>query len=113
MAGGVINPNMVANAYGSTQKIGGASDLVKDVIGKADSSAEGGVSFSDLLKSNVKDSIDTIKAGEKMSSQAVTGKAELTDVVQAITSAELTLQTVVAVRDRMISAYQEIMRMPI
>jgi len=48
-----------------------------------------------------------------MSAQAVTGEADLTDVVAAITSAELTLQTVVAVRDRLISAYQEIMRMPI
>ena len=48
-----------------------------------------------------------------MSAMAVTGEADITDVVQAVTSAELTLQTVVAVRDRMISAYQEIMRMPI
>ena len=51
--------------------------------------------------------------GEKLSAQSVAGKAELTDVVTAVTSAELTLQTVVAVRDRVISAYQEIMRMPI
>ncbi len=35
------------------------------------------------------------------------------DVVQAVSNAELTLQTVVAVRDRVVNAYQEIMRMPI
>jgi flagellar hook-basal body complex protein FliE len=48
-----------------------------------------------------------------MSAKAVTGEADLTDVVTAVTNAELTLQTVVSVRDRLISAYQEIMRMPI
>ena len=54
-----------------------------------------------------------MKSGEDMAAKAVTGEADLTDVVQAISSAELTLQTVVSVRDRMISAYQDIMRMPI
>ena len=37
----------------------------------------------------------------------------LQDVVEAVTEAELSLQKVTAVRDRVISAYQEIMRMPI
>jgi flagellar hook-basal body complex protein FliE len=71
------------------------------------------VSFGDLVETAAKDSIDTLKEGEKMSANAVTGNATLTDVVEAVTAAELTLQTVVAVRDRMLSAYQEIMRMPI
>jgi flagellar hook-basal body complex protein FliE len=48
-----------------------------------------------------------------MSAKAVTGEADIVDVVQAVGNAEITLQTVVAVRDRVISAYQEIMRMPI
>lgn len=54
-----------------------------------------------------------MKAGEKASAQAVTGEASLTDVVEAVTDAEMTLQTVVAIRDRMLNAYQEIMRMPV
>jgi flagellar hook-basal body complex protein FliE len=40
-------------------------------------------------------------------------KAELVDVVTAVTQAEITLETVTAVRDKVISAYQDIMRMPI
>lgn len=75
--------------------------------------AQDKVSFGDLVEVAAKDSIDTLKEGEKMSANAVTGNATLTDVVEAVTAAELTLQTVVAVRDRMLSAYQEIMRMPI
>jgi flagellar hook-basal body complex protein FliE len=45
--------------------------------------------------------------------QQAAGKAELMDVVTAISSAEASLDTVMAVRDQVISAYQEIMRMPI
>ena len=69
-------------------------------------------SFGDLIEKAAHDSVDVMKAGEKASAQAITGEATLTDVVEAVTSAEMTLQTVVAVRDRMLSAYQEIMRMP-
>jgi flagellar hook-basal body complex protein FliE len=41
------------------------------------------------------------------------GKAELVDVVTAVANAETTLETVISLRDRVITAYQEIMRMPI
>jgi flagellar hook-basal body complex protein FliE len=45
--------------------------------------------------------------------QAAAGKGDLVDVVTAITESEAALETLVAVRDRMIAAYEEIMRMPI
>ncbi|HEY8189549.1 MAG TPA: flagellar hook-basal body complex protein FliE, partial [Micavibrio sp.] len=64
-------------------------------------------------KKTALEAVETLHGGEKASAQAVMGTANLTDVVQAVTAAELTLQTVVAVRDRMLTAYQEIMRMPI
>jgi len=73
----------------------------------------GSADFSNLVKDALDTATSTMARGEKLSAQSVAGKAELTDVVTAVTSAELTLQTVVAVRDRVISAYQEIMRMPI
>ncbi|MCB1556314.1 MAG: flagellar hook-basal body complex protein FliE [Alphaproteobacteria bacterium] len=71
------------------------------------------MSFGDMVKKVAKDSIAVMRGGEKTSAQAVLGKADLTDVVEAVTQAELTLQTVMAVRDRLLNAYQEIMRMPI
>jgi flagellar hook-basal body complex protein FliE len=43
----------------------------------------------------------------------VQGKADLVDVVTAVSSAEASLETVMAIRDQVINAYQEIMRMPI
>ena len=54
-----------------------------------------------------------LRAGEAKAVEALTGQASLQDVVEAVTEAELSLQKMTAVRDRVISAYQEIMRMPI
>ena len=45
--------------------------------------------------------------------QARAGGGKITDVVTAVSSAEQSLSTVMAIRDQVISAYQEIMRMPI
>jgi flagellar hook-basal body complex protein FliE len=44
---------------------------------------------------------------------AAMGKGDLVDVVTAVAAAEATMETVIAVRDEVIKAYQEIMRMPI
>ncbi len=115
-----INPSAAVNAYANSQGITGPSAKVTEISGAikdvGQSDANFGtreISFADLMKQSVKDSVETMKAGETMSAKAVTGEADLTDVVQAVTSAELTLQTVTAVRDKVISAYQDIMRMPI
>ena len=72
-----------------------------------------GSSFSDFLSGAVKDSINTIRQGEQAASAQVQGKANLVDVVQQVNSAELTLDTVVAVRDKVVAAYQSILNMPI
>jgi len=99
----ISNPAAAANAYANMAKVA------------TDAPVEGakGPSFMDLIKEVATDSIQTMQAGEKMSAQAITGKANLTDVVEATTAAELTMQTVVAIRDKMLGAYQDIMRMPI
>ncbi len=76
--------------------------------------ATGGTpSFGTLVKNAVSDAIDTGKQSEAMGKAAVLGKADITEVAQAVTNADVTLQSVVAVRDKVVAAYQEIMRMPI
>jgi flagellar hook-basal body complex protein FliE len=72
-----------------------------------------GGSFGDFLTGAIKDSISTIRQGESAATQQVQGKANLVDVVQSVNAAELTLDTVVAVRDKVVAAYQSIMNMPI
>lgn len=103
----MFDTNLAAKAYGNSLNIGAKAPVAKTP------GDDGGVSFSDFLKNSLETSVDKIKAGEQMSAKAVTGQADVTDVVQAVTEAELALQTVVALRDRLVSAYQDIMRMPI
>ena len=69
-------------------------------------------SFQELVGTAASEAMNTMREGERMSAAAVAGNADLTDVVMAVNNAEITLQSVVAVRDRVISAYQEILRMP-
>ena len=57
--------------------------------------------------------VGTMKAGEQMATQQVAGQADIVDVVNSVNSAELTLDTVMAVRDKVIAAYQTVMQMPI
>jgi flagellar hook-basal body complex protein FliE len=70
-------------------------------------------SFRELLAQTATDAVNASRVGEAISVQAASGKVDLQDVVEAVNAAEISLQTVVAIRDRVISAYQEIMRMPI
>lgn len=78
-----------------------------------DSREQAGPGFSEMLQQLAKDAVETTRGAETASLQAVEGKADLQQVVNAVTAAELTVQTVTAVRDRVIAAYQEILRMPI
>lgn len=69
--------------------------------------------FASMVKDAAKQSIDTLKAGEAASMLGVAGKLDLTQVVTAVNNAQLTLQSAVAVRDRIVQSYQMIMQMPI
>ena len=65
------------------------------------------------LKSAMENVVEAGRAADTQATAAVTGEANITEVVTAITRAELALQTTTAVRDRVVQAYQDIMRMPI
>jgi flagellar hook-basal body complex protein FliE len=69
--------------------------------------------FGNMVKNALTQSVDAMKQGEAASVLGVAGKLDVTQVVTAVANAQLTLQTAVAVRDRVVSSYQEIMRMPI
>ncbi len=99
-----MNPLMAARAYAQTQGTGGAT---------AGAAAAGGPEFSQLLSTVMGDMTTQTKAAETQMTQAVQGRGSMIDVVTAVSSAEASLETVIAVRDQVISAYQEIMRMPI
>jgi flagellar hook-basal body complex protein FliE len=81
--------------------------------GKSPPEETAGPSFADMLGDAIKDSTNTLRQTDALQAQSLTGKVDLTDLVTAVSSAELTLNTVVTVRDRVISAYQDILRMGI
>lgn len=101
-------PAAAAAAYQSIAQMGQAS-----AASTATAPMDVGAGFSDFLSGAIKDSISTIRQGEQAATAQVTGKANIVDVVNSVNAAELTLNTVVAVRDKVVQAYQSIMNMPI
>lgn len=103
-----MNPMMAAKAYSAVQ--GGAMPTATP---SGAASAAQGPGFSELLQNVMTQTAQQTRGAETQMSQMVQGKGSLIDVVTAVSSAEASLETVMAVRDQVISAYQEIMRMPI
>jgi len=71
------------------------------------------VSFLDTMAQVASSSIDTLKTGEAASIAGIQGKASVQQVAEAVMAAEQTLQTAIAIRDKVVAAYQEIARMTI
>lgn len=71
------------------------------------------VSFGDVLKQLANEGADTIKNGESAAIAGVHGQASMLQVVDAVMAAERSLQTMIAVRDKVVNAYQEISKMAI
>ncbi|MYL99299.1 flagellar hook-basal body protein FliE [Novosphingobium sp. FGD1] len=72
-----------------------------------------GSSFGGMVESMVSETAGALRNAETQSVRQISGKGDLIDVVTAIGAAETALDTVVAVRDRVVSAYSDIMRMQI
>ena len=101
----MVSPMIAAKLYSATQN---------QTLGKgAAAAAETGPSFGELVKGAVNDAITSSKNAETQMTAQAQGKANLVDVVTAISSAQMSLSTVMAVRDQVISAYQQVMQMPI
>ncbi len=101
-----MTPLMAARAYGAAIKQ--TDNLSKEITGAA-----GRPDFGQMLQGALEQTAKSTQAAENMMVQQQQGKAELIDAVTAVSSAETSLQSVIAIRDQVISAYQEIMRMPI
>jgi len=105
-------PAAAAAAYQAIANIGTSSASAGSAA--ASSATGAGVSdFSNFLSNALRDGIGTMKQGEAMAGRQITGQANIVDVVSAVNQAEVTLDTVVAVRDKVVQAYQSIMNMPI
>jgi flagellar hook-basal body complex protein FliE len=104
----MATPAAAAGAYASLARMTGAAG------GLAKSAGSGtGPDFSTLLQ-QAGNAVSEIGHKADAQAQAVaTGKANVVDVVTAVAETETAVDALVAVRDKVIQAYEEIMRMPI
>ena len=103
----MATPTIAANAYASLARL-----TDPGAMGKSPD-AGGGPSFGDLLKDAIGSVVD---GGRKSDAQTVAmtqGKANVMDVVTAVAETDVKISTLVSVRDKVISAYEDMMKMPI
>jgi flagellar hook-basal body complex protein FliE len=93
-------------------RVGGATSL-SGAAPTAATQAAPEHDFAQTMASMAADAIGTLKMGETTAIAGMQGKAPLQQVVQAVMQADQALRTVVAVRDKVVGAYQEISRMQI
>jgi flagellar hook-basal body complex protein FliE len=102
----MASPTVAANAYANLAKI-------IDQSGAAKGGEAGGPSFSALLKDAIGNVVDAGKKSDAQTVAMASGKANVMDVVTAVAETDVAVSTLVSVRDRVIQAYEDIMRMPI
>lgn len=94
-----VTPSAAAQAYAKTAS--------------TESGTSGTENFGTALANALDGAIQTGEQADTTSVQGLNGQGDLTQIVTSVTQAELALQTTVALRDRMVQAYQTIMNMPI
>jgi len=97
----------------ATAAYGNAAKLVGDSAGAALGKASAGPDFGKLLAESLDTVVATGNAADSKAIGLVNGQGNMVDVVTAVAETELAIESMVTVRDRVISAYEEIMRMPI
>jgi flagellar hook-basal body complex protein FliE len=99
------NITNVINAYNQAAK-GQSADI------KPQGGPSGG-EFADLVKGAIEEAKNIGQKSEQLSVAGIAGNADVSQVVTAVAEAEVTLQTVVSIRDKVLDAYKDILRMPI
>lgn len=106
-----------SNAYSNAQKLAQSASPNGPELDQNDltegSTANAVTSFSNVLNEAMQGAVNTGKTAETQTAKALSGKGNMSDVVASVEEAKLTLQTVTTLRDRFVSAYQEVMRMSV
>ena len=88
-----------------------SSSSIQNMMGASATGKSQG--FADVMSSMASEMANFLKTAETASIQGISGKANTREVVDAVMNAEQSLQTAIAIRDKVVSAYLEIARMPI
>ncbi len=104
----MVDTLSAVNAYRNQMK------MMQGATQPSDDDSAGKSSFATMVEQALGTTVDAVKHGEATEMQSLAGgKVDLSDLVTAVANAELSLSTVVAVRDRVINAYNDIIRMAI
>ncbi len=106
----MATPTFAAGAYASTQGLGAGSLMRKPAGG---TTGAGGPDFAAMIGQALESTADSGRKADKQMASVAAGRADVVDVVTAVAESEAAIETLVAVRDRVIAAYEEIMRMPV
>lgn len=104
-----IDFGSAVNAY--RQAAGTAASAMNTT--PAPTPVSGDNSFVNMVTDSLQGAVQSGRQAEELSLTQIAGEADLKDVVTAVANAEHTLETVIAVRDKVLTAYQEILKMPI
>ena len=103
-----------ANAYANLARItGGAAGAGLNTGALGGAGASSGPSFGNMLKDAIGGVVEAGRKSDMQTQALAAGKANVVDVVTAVSETEVAVETLVSVRDKVIQAYEEIMRMPI
>jgi flagellar hook-basal body complex protein FliE len=103
----MASPTVAANAYASLQRMMESGGAEKG------GQTSGGPSFSAVLKDAVGSVLEAGKKSDAQTMSMASGKANVMDVVTAVAETDVAVSTLVSVRDKVIAAYEDIMKMPI
>jgi flagellar hook-basal body complex protein FliE len=108
----MASPIAAANAYASIAKLGAdPSRALTALPGLAEPKSE--TSFTSVLKEAIGAVQEMGQKSDAQARAAANGSSDMVSVVTAVAETEVAIDAVVAVRDKVIAAYEEIMRMPI
>ncbi len=104
-----IDPTGASSAYAAARRLQNADQSSGAEANQSGAAKQSGGDFADAAR-NV---AEAVAKGEKAASQMIVGEADPHSVIEALAVAELAVETAVTVRDKVVEAYQEILRMPI
>lgn len=102
------------NSLFSTGALSSVTNDTSSTVSSAATQGTGaGMSFAQVMGDMATEATNSLRLSETKSFEAIQGKATTREVVDAVMNAEQTLQTAIAIRDKVVTAYLEIARMQI
>ena len=108
----MATPLTAANAYAALSRLTNPAANIAKVVGDGDGQGQG-QSFGAMLKDALGAVVETGRKSDAQAHALAAGKANIVDVVTAVSETEVAIDALVSVRDKVIQSYEEIMKMPI